>query len=206
MLKKAMIAAVCVFSNIVWAHQGEFGFVLEPGYVALPAMSKNSMESSLSHSPSIGASFEYSVVNDVIILIRGFYAFGITSNLIGQTTFSDRTGDYYFKQSAGAALAGLRLESRSWFLPVKVGIGVQGGALITVQSERALKNDQGIKYDFDLPDIVQPMPLLAVSLNVSGRVWHQIRLGIEPSFYIVPGTPTYFGFGINLNLGFLFFP
>lgn len=200
-----IIITVGFFSNIAWAHQGELGVVLEPSYVMLPAVSNNSAESSLSHSPAIGASLEYSVFNDVIVLLRGFYAFGITSNLIGQTTFSDRTGNYYFKQSAGAALAGIRLESRSWFLPVKLGIGVQAGALVLVQGDRALKNDQGIKYKIDLPDTIQPLPLIAVSLSASGRIWHQIRLGVEPNLYIIPGSTTYFGFGLNLNLGFLFF-
>lgn len=204
--KRTLITIAVVFwANAAWAHRGELGLVLEPGYVMLPAVSQNSTESSLSHSPAIGGSLEYSVINDVIILARGFYAFGVTSNLIGQTTFSDRTGNYYFKQSAGAVSAGVRLESRSWFLPVKLGIGFQAGALILVQGDRALKNDQGIKYKVDLPDIVQPMPLLTFSLSVSGRVWHQIRLAVEPSFYIVPGSPSYFGFGVSVNLGFLFF-
>ena len=189
------------------AHERELGISIEPSLVVLPAVASESSQNTLAFSPAGGFSAEYSFINNLAVIWRTAYAFAVTDSLIGQASFQNRQGNYYFRQQALLTSAGLRLDTPAHWMPIELSASVQGGAAILIQTDRELRDDQGIKYKLPQPltTLVRAAPLLVVTGGISARVWHQVRLGVEPTLFLGFFGRTYVGFGVNAALTFLFF-
>ncbi|MCC6811256.1 MAG: hypothetical protein IT381_27750 [Deltaproteobacteria bacterium] len=201
----AALLACGVAASAEAAHAREIGFSFEPTFLALPAIANEATQPVMTMMPAASLSLEFAPVNNLVILIRGAYGFAVLESQIGQATIDNRTGQYWFRQSTALAFGGLRLETPSHWMPCTLGIGAMAGAGIFIQTDRDLRNDAGISYNRNLTPLIRPTPILGVSAFIAGRIWHQIRLGAEPTLYVVFSNPVSIGFGINLSLSFLFF-
>lgn len=202
-----VVGALLTTSDAAAAHERELGISIEPSMVVLPAVATEGAQNTLAFSPAGGFSVEYSFLNNFAVITRASYAFAVTDSLIGQASFQNRTGNYYFRQQAVVTSAGLRVDTPAHWMPIELSASLQGGAAILIQTDRELRDDQGIKYKLAQPlgTLLRTAPLLVVTAGISTRVWHQIRVGVEPTLFVGFFGRTYVGFGVNAALTFMFF-
>ncbi len=189
----------------VEAHPLEVGISIEPTFGGIPAIADDNSSATLALCAGGSLGIEFMPVKYLSITTRLAYVYPVVESLIGQATFSNRTGNYYFTQSAAFALAGLRLETPIWWLPVQFTIGAQGGVALLIQDKRELRNTAGVTYEIDLPTLVRPAPMVSLSAGLMGRVTDHVRLHAEGSAYLMPLGRVLVGFGVTLGLTFLFF-
>lgn len=195
------------------AFKRELGFSIEPMFLAFPAiappdstgLSLQTPNSTLTLSPAAAFGLEFYPLNYLGVVFHGGYAFAVVDTLIGEASFDNRTGSYWFRQSMAFGLLGVRIETPHYWTPVTFGFSLQGGVGLLIHTDTELRNMAGAKLRASPPSGIQPVPIIALSSPVSGRVTEQIRLGVEPTMYIVPTNPVRVGFGVSLNLAFFFF-
>ena len=203
-----LVALVCALpASTAHAHRYELGISLEPAIIALPAVADQASKNTLAPAAGGGIALEYYALEPLAIVVRGGYVQAFGDSLIGEATFSNRTGNYYFQQSAGYALAGLRLETPSLWLPVSFFVSGLGGVAVLSQTQRQLLEEgTGRDFGLGLGDMVRPMPMITASIGISGRVTNQIRLNAEPAAFIFPLKPVVVGVGATIGITFLFYP
>ncbi len=194
-----------VAPDAAWAHRFEMGISIEPALMVLPAVAEENTKSTLALGGGGGLGIEYHVLNNLALVVRGGYAQAFATSQIGQATFSRRSGNYYFQQSAGYAFGGLRLETPSSWMPIALFVSAMGGISVLPQTQRKLLDEFEKDYGLALTDIIKPLPTIAISVGLSGRVTNQIRLQVEPVLYLFPVKPVLVGFGVTLGITFLFF-
>jgi hypothetical protein len=210
--RKALLFALASVSFLAAARpacafRDEIGISIEPTLVVLPAVADQSTKSTLVPAGGGSLSIEYSILHELAVVVRGGYVQAFGDSLIGQTTIQGRPGNYYFQQNSGWALGGLRLETPRYWMPVSLFASALGGVFVLDQTSRALKEiGTGNDFGFDLADIVKTVPAMSVSVGLSGRVSHQIRLQVEPTLYMFLLKPVLVGFGLTAGITFLFYP
>lgn len=208
---KRMGVICCVFglvlarASTVAAHPFEFGVSIEPQFVGLPAVADDGSIPTLSFTAGGAIGIEFMPVKYLSLTSRLAYTHPVVESRIGQATFSNRTGDYFFSQAAAFALAGLRLETPTWWIPVQFFVGAQGGLALFIQDKRELRNSAGVAFEIPLPTIVKPTALVALSGGLYGRVSGNVRLNAEGTVFLVPTNRVLVGFGVTLGITFLFF-
>ena len=199
--------------STVHAFAHELGFSVEPTFLAFPAVAPSdssavglqTRNSTVTLSPAAAFSLEYYPLNYLSVVVRGGYAFAVVDTLIGEATFDNRTGNYWFRQSMGFGLAGARIETPHHWTPVTFGASLQAGFGLLVHTDAELRNAAGAKLRANPPTGVIPVPMLALSGTISGRVSEQIRIGTEPTLFLLPTNPVRVGFGLSLSVAFFFF-
>jgi hypothetical protein len=170
-----LIALIVSGTRTASAHPFEFGISIEPTFAGMPALADSGSVPSTAYTVGGGIGVEYMFVKYLAVTTRLAYTHAIGDSKIGQATFNTadgfpRTGDYFLTQDCAFGLAGLRLESPIWWIPVQFFVGAQGGAALFFQDNRELRNQAGIPYDISLPLVVKPAPLVALSGGIYGRV------------------------------------
>lgn len=196
-----------------FAFRRELGFSIEPMFLAFPAVAPpdssgvalQTQNSVLTPSPAAAFSLEYYPLNYLSVVFRGGYAFAVVDTLIGEATFDNRTGDYWFRQSMGFGMLGVRIETPHYWTPVTFGFSAQAGLGLLIHTDTELRNAAGAKLRASPPTGVVPVPIIALSGPISGRVSEQVRLGVEPTLFLVPTNPVRVGFGVSLSLAIFFF-
>ena len=186
------------------AHPYELGITIEPTIVGLPAFADRKSIPTTAIAAGGGLGFEFSPLKYLSITSRLAYAHGLTESHVGQATFVNRTGEYYFSQDAAYAVAGLRIETPTWFLPVQFFAEAQGGVAVLIQDQQQLIGPTG-PYTAHFTTIVQTEPLIGFSGGMFGRVTDHVRLNAEGTAFLMPVGRTLVGFGFTLGITFLFF-
>lgn len=187
------------------AYEKELGLSISPAIAGMPAIADEVSQRTLGWSAGGGLGFEYNPTKILAVVIEGGYLQALSDSLIGTATIQNRQGQYYFQQSTAFGLGGLRLTTPAWWMPIQLGISVEGGFAILWQSQRDLQ-DHGISFGLTLPDAIRPEPMIAIAPQLLARVYHQIRIDVAPTlFMLFAGSPA-LGFGLKLSLTFLFYP
>lgn len=204
---KKFILYVFIFLFAFRAQAAEKTLALgaEFSLTGLPAISSDRSQSSFTFFPGVGLSASYHVHNDVAIVLRGMYGVPTGDTRIEGAVIKDRIGNYYFQQHVILTTVGVRLESKTWFWPMKMWIASGLGPTVFIATDRELRNKNEVIYKVDLPTETKVYPTLSLSLGLSGPVHKYVRLGLEPSLYLLMGRTSFVGFGAHFLVSFPLF-
>lgn len=187
------------------AHPFEMGISIEPTFVGMPAVADEGSIPTLAFAAGGALSFEFAPTKYLSLISRLAYTHPVGESQIGQATFANRTGNYFFSQASAFVLGGLRLETPSWWLPLQFTLSGSAGVALLIQDKRELRNSESVTYEISLPANVRPAPLVALASGVQMRVSEHVRLNAEGTAYLLPVKQLLVGFGVNLGITFLFF-
>ena len=206
MIRCSLPLVILLYAATVEAHKYELGINIEPRFGLLGAVAPQAQQTTL--APSLGGvlGLEFYPLNMLSIVLNVGYMHGLADSLIGEATFSNRTGLYYFSQSTGLATAGLRLETLPSWMPLILSVSAQAGAALLVHTNRDLRNKEQLSYKLDLATDFRVLPMLTVDIGIGGRITNQIRLSAHPALYVFFAERAVPGAGIHLALTFFFYP
>jgi hypothetical protein len=201
---KAVALFVLLGSASAEAHEREGALQLSTGALMLPALVTGSGAHDVSAAAMAAISGEYNVRDDIALRASAAYAYALTGTNAGSAVVADRSGRFSVMQDSVPLFVGVRLDSRTWLLPVTLSFIAEGGACVIMQSQRTLSVG-ALSYGLPLPPRTLAAGAVNLTLSASLRLRDQIRISVDPSLLILGWNGIRVGASLAVSVAFMRF-